>query len=109
MSLSNYASGLSIEAKTRYLGKLPMFISDCPFHIRCIYFVIFRQIVHIKNCPVHFRPLVPHSPGLPYIRAKRNVALDRLAFEEQQGPSESFDDFFIGLRRLADAADLCET
>jgi hypothetical protein len=43
-----------------------------------------------------------------YIRAKRNVALDRMAFEERkQGPSESFDDFFIALRRLADAADLC--
>lgn len=45
-----------------------------------------------------------------YIRAKRNVALDRVAFEERkQGPSESFDDFYIGLRRLADAADLCGT
>ncbi|XP_046438430.1 uncharacterized protein LOC124189960 [Daphnia pulex] len=43
-----------------------------------------------------------------YIRAKRNVALDRVAFEERrQGPSESFDDFYIGLRRLAEAADLC--
>jgi hypothetical protein len=43
-----------------------------------------------------------------YIRAKRNVALDRVAFEERrQGPSESFDEFYIGLRRLAEAADLC--
>jgi hypothetical protein len=33
MSLSNYASGLSIEAKTRYLGKLQMFNSDCPYCI----------------------------------------------------------------------------
>jgi hypothetical protein len=45
-----------------------------------------------------------------YIRAKRNVALDRVAFKERkQGPSESLDDFFIGLRQLADAADLCGT
>ncbi len=45
-----------------------------------------------------------------YIRAKRNVALDCVAFEERrQGPSESFDEFFIGLRRLADAAYLCGT
>jgi hypothetical protein len=45
-----------------------------------------------------------------YVRAKRNIALDRVAFEERrQGPIESFDDFFIGLRRLADAADLCGT
>lgn len=42
-----------------------------------------------------------------YIRTKRNVALDRVAFEERrQGPSESFDDIYIGLRRLAEAADL---
>ena len=33
MSLSNYASGLSIEAKTRYLGKLQMINSDCPYCI----------------------------------------------------------------------------
>ena len=45
-----------------------------------------------------------------YIRAKRNIALDRVAFEERrQGPSETFDDFYIGLRRLADAANLCAT
>lgn len=45
-----------------------------------------------------------------YIRAKRNVALDRVAFEErQQGHSESFDDFYIGLRRLGEAADLWGT
>ena len=45
-----------------------------------------------------------------YVRAKRNVAFDRVAFEERrQGPAESFDDFYIGLRRLAEAADLCGT
>jgi hypothetical protein len=43
-----------------------------------------------------------------YVRGKRNAALDRVAFEERrQGPAESFDDFYISLRRLADAADLC--
>lgn len=42
-----------------------------------------------------------------YIRANRNVALDLMAFEERkQGPSESFDDFFIALSRLSDAEDL---
>jgi hypothetical protein len=41
-----------------------------------------------------------------YVRGKLNIALDRVAFKERrQGPSESFDDFFIGLRRLADATD----
>ena len=45
-----------------------------------------------------------------YIRANRNIALDRVAFEERrQGPSETFDDFYIALRRLAEAADLCAT
>ncbi|KAK4013319.1 hypothetical protein OUZ56_025553 [Daphnia magna] len=39
-----------------------------------------------------------------YIRAKRHIAFDRVAFEERrQGPSETFDDFYIGLERLADA------
>ena len=32
-----------------------------------------------------------------YIRAKRNIALNRVAFEERrQGSSETFDDFYIG-------------
>ena len=31
MSLSNYANGLSSEAKTRYLEKFQMFDSDCPY------------------------------------------------------------------------------
>ncbi|KZR98140.1 Uncharacterized protein APZ42_006574, partial [Daphnia magna] len=45
-----------------------------------------------------------------YIRAKRNIALDRVAFDEcHQSTSESFEDFYIRLRRLADAADLCGT
>ncbi len=45
-----------------------------------------------------------------HVREKRNIALDRVAFEERrQGPAESFDDFYISLRRLADAADICGT
>ncbi|EFX69941.1 hypothetical protein DAPPUDRAFT_257720 [Daphnia pulex] len=45
-----------------------------------------------------------------YVRAKRNIALDRVAFEEyHQSNTESFEDFYIRLRRLADAADLCAT
>ena len=45
-----------------------------------------------------------------YVRGKRNVALDRVAFEERrQGPAETVDDFYIGLRRPADSADLCGT
>ena len=45
-----------------------------------------------------------------YVWAKRNIALDRVAFEERrQGSLETFDDFYIGLRRLAETADLCAT
>ena len=45
-----------------------------------------------------------------YVRGKLNIALDRVEFKERrEGPSESFDDFFIGLRRLADATDLSRT
>ncbi len=45
-----------------------------------------------------------------YVRAKRNIALDKVAFEEcHQSITESFEDFYIRLRRLADAADLCAT
>ena len=43
-----------------------------------------------------------------YIRWKRNIALDRVAFEDcHQSATESFDDFYIRLCNLADAADLC--
>lgn len=45
-----------------------------------------------------------------YERVNCNIALDRVAFEERrQGPSETFDDFNIGLQRLAEEADLCAT
>ena len=44
-----------------------------------------------------------------YIRGKRNVALDRVAFEERrQTEGESFDSFYIGLKKIAANADLCE-
>ncbi|KZS21221.1 Uncharacterized protein APZ42_011896, partial [Daphnia magna] len=45
-----------------------------------------------------------------YIRSKQNIALDRVAFEDcRQSTSETFDDFYIRLRGLAEAADLCVT
>jgi uncharacterized membrane protein YgcG len=44
------------------------------------------------------------------IRSKRNIALDHVAFEDcRQSTSETFDDFYIRLRGLAEAADLCIT
>ncbi|KZR99048.1 Uncharacterized protein APZ42_005255, partial [Daphnia magna] len=43
-----------------------------------------------------------------HIRLKRNVALDRVAFEEcHQSANETFDEFFIRLKRLAGTAELC--
>lgn len=45
-----------------------------------------------------------------YIRLKRNIALDRVAFEEsEQSAAETFDDFYIRLRSLTEVADLCAT
>lgn len=43
-----------------------------------------------------------------FIRAKRNVALDRAAFREcRQGATETFDEFYMRLKNLAGPADLC--
>lgn len=43
-----------------------------------------------------------------HIRLKRNVALDRVAFEECcQSPNETSDEFLIRLKRLAGSAELC--
>ena len=44
-----------------------------------------------------------------YLRQKRNIALDRVAFEERrQENGESFDDFYVALRKLAEESDLCD-
>jgi hypothetical protein len=43
-----------------------------------------------------------------YLRQKRNVALDRVAFEERkQEAGESFDDYYVAIRKLAEEGDLC--
>ena len=40
-----------------------------------------------------------------YLRLKRNVALDRVAFEEcKQEKGESFDEFYVKPRKLAEEA-----
>ncbi len=55
-----------------------------------------------------------HSPDyvldeiFKHIRGRRNVALDRVEFETcRQEPGESFDDFFIRLKQIADCSELC--
>ncbi|KZR99331.1 Uncharacterized protein APZ42_004837, partial [Daphnia magna] len=72
-----------------------------------------QQVVEVAlNIPptTHFTPDEILDQIADYVRAKRNIALDRVAFEEcHQTNTESFEDFYIRLRRLADAADLCAT
>ena len=44
-----------------------------------------------------------------YLRQKRSIALDRVAFEERrQEEDESFDEFYVSLRNLAEESDICE-
>ena len=43
-----------------------------------------------------------------YLRQKQNVALGRVAFEERrQEVDESFDSFYVAIRKLADEGDIC--
>ena len=44
-----------------------------------------------------------------YVRSKRNVTLDRVALEERrQEEGETFDEYYIALREIANNADLCQ-
>ena len=44
-----------------------------------------------------------------HLRQKRNVALDRVYFEQRtQEENESFDDFYVAIKQLAEEADLCD-
>ena len=44
-----------------------------------------------------------------YVRSKRNVTLDRVALEERrQQEGETFDEYYIALREIANNADLCK-
>lgn len=70
-----------------------------------------QQVVEVA---LGILPTSPLSPSdvidriTDHVRSKRNIALDRVAFDEcRQHTSESFDDFYIRLRTLADAADMC--
>lgn len=70
-----------------------------------------QQVVEVA---LGILPTSPLSPSdvidciTDHVRSKRNIALDRMAFDEcRQHTSESFDDFYIHLRTLADAADMC--
>ncbi|KAK4006415.1 hypothetical protein OUZ56_011568 [Daphnia magna] len=43
-----------------------------------------------------------------HIRLKRNLALDRVAFEEcHQSANETCNEFFLRLKRLTETAELC--
>lgn len=43
-----------------------------------------------------------------YLRQKRNVALDRVAFDERtQEKGETFDEYYVVVRKLSEEGDLC--
>ena len=42
-----------------------------------------------------------------HFRQKRNVALDQVAFEQRV--HESFDEFYVAVKQLAEEADICPT
>ena len=43
-----------------------------------------------------------------HLRQRRNIALDRVAFvERRQQEGESFDNFYVSIKKLAEEADLC--
>lgn len=43
-----------------------------------------------------------------YLRKKRNITLDHVAFEERrQEDGEQFDDFYVDLKRIAEESELC--
>ena len=45
-----------------------------------------------------------------HLRQKRNVALDRVAFDERkQEKGETFDEYYVAIRKLSEEADLCGT
>ena len=44
-----------------------------------------------------------------YLRQKRNVTLDRVAFEEiKQHHGETFNSFYVAVKKQAEEADLCD-
>ena len=44
-----------------------------------------------------------------HLRQRRNIAIDRVAFvERRQQEGESFDSFYVSIKKLAEEADLCD-
>ena len=44
-----------------------------------------------------------------HLRQKRNIALDRVSFvERRQHEGESFDSFYVAIKKLSEEADLCK-
>lgn len=85
-----------------------------------------RQRAHFRSClTIDMKSLLKCAIGVSqeddytveeildkiknHLRNKRNVALDRVAFtERKQSEGESFDMFFVALKKLAEEADICE-
>ena len=94
------------------LSDLPAYpVLDQTAALRMAFDPAMQQIVEVVLGILPNDPLTPDDVLdriADHVRAKRNIALDRMAFEEcRQGPHESFDDFYVRLLRLADSAEIC--
>ena len=76
--------------------------------------VLSTQMLQTVTMVLNISPGANTSPKMvldalyTHIRDKRSIALDRVELEEcRQAQNESFDDFYIRLRKIADCADLC--
>ena len=76
--------------------------------------VLSTQMLQTVTMVLNISPGAKVSPKMvldalhKHIREKRSIALDRVELEEcRQAQYESFDDFYILLRKIADCADLC--
>ena len=94
-------------------GLLSLPVMEQTANLRLAFDTSMRQVVEIA---LGILPTDSKSPDevldsiTGYIRAKRNVALDRVAFRECcQSATESFDEFYMRLKSLAGPAQLCGT
>ena len=97
-------------ARIQKLGNQPSDIQRADF--RCCLSEDMK--VHLK-CGINVSEEDGHSVDeildriQDYLRQKRNVALDRVAFEERkQEDGECFDNFYVAIRKLAEEGDMCD-
>ena len=77
-------------------------------NINPIYFLILHMSTKFHYDRTNNKEFFFFGSTVP-LRQKRNITLDRVAFEERkQQEGELFDDFYVAIRSLADESDLCE-